>query len=79
MFGTEALAPVDFDSNLGARIAAIADGSRGRIGVAAMDLTTGQTLGVLDDQFFPLASTSKIAVAATFLEGVEQGKWSLTS
>lgn len=79
VFGTEVVAPVDFNSNLDARIAAIADGSRGRIGVAAMDLSTGQTLGVLDHQFFPLASTSKIAVAATFLEGVEQGKWSLTS
>ncbi len=79
LFGTEAIAPVDFDSNLSARIAAIADGSRGRIGVAAMDLATGQTLGVLDHQFFPLASTSKIAIAATFLEGVEQGRWSLTS
>lgn len=79
LFGTEAIAPVDFDSNLSARIAAIADGSRGRIGVAAMDLTSGQTLGVLDHQFFPLASTSKIAIAATFLEGVEQGRWSLTS
>lgn len=79
VFGTEALAPIDFDNDLSARIAAIADGSRGRIGVAAMDLDTGQTLGVLDHQFFPLASTSKIAVAATFLEGVEQGRWSLTS
>ncbi len=79
VFGTEAVAPIDFDSDLSARIAAIADGSRGRIGVAAMDLSTGQTLGVLDHQFFPLASTSKIAIAATFLEGVEQGKWSLTS
>src|SRR5690606_20529385 len=27
----------------------------------------------------PMASTSKIAIAATFLEGVDQGRWSLTS
>ncbi len=79
VFGTEAIAPVDFDNDLSARLAAIADASRGRIGVAAMDLSTGQVLGVLDSQFFPLASTSKIAIAATFLEGVEQGRWSLTS
>ncbi|MXP11094.1 serine hydrolase [Pseudoblastomonas halimionae] len=79
VFGTEAQAPIDFDKNLAARIEAVADGSRGRIGVAAMDLSTGQTLGVLDRQFFPMASTSKIAVAATFMEGVEQGRWSLTS
>ena len=34
---------------------------------------------MLGDQRFPMASTSKIAIAATFLEGVDQGRWSLTS
>jgi beta-lactamase class A len=34
---------------------------------------------VLGDQLFPLASTSKIAVAAAYLELVEQGRYSLTS
>lgn len=61
------------------RIAELADGRDGRIGVAAIDLTTGQEIAVLGDQRFPLASTSKIAIAATFLEGVEQGRWSLSS
>src|SRR5690606_16366076 len=28
---------------------------------------------------FPMASTSKIAIAATYLEGVDKGRWSLTS
>lgn len=64
-------------SPLAQRIAQIANGSGGRIGVAALDLTTGETVSVLGDQRFPLASTSKIAVAATFLEGVEQGRWRL--
>lgn len=59
------------------RVAAIANGSAGRIGVAAMDLATGEMVSVLGDQRFPLASTSKIAIAATFLEGVEQGRWRL--
>lgn len=81
--GTEVRAPKKFDavydSALEQRIAQIADGSRGRIGVAAVDLSTGKYIGVLGDQRFPMASTSKIAVAATFLEGVEKGKWSLTS
>lgn len=81
--GTEVRAPQSFDAvydtSLERRIAQLADGDRGRIGVAAIDLTTGKRIGVLADQRFPMASTSKIAIAATFLEGVEQGKWTLTS
>lgn len=66
-----------YQSSLAKRIAEVAEGSKGRIGVAAIDLATGETVSVLGDQRFPLASTSKIAVAATFLEGVEQGRWRL--
>lgn len=82
-FGTELRAPQTFEAvyetSFERRIAQLAEGSKGRIGVAAMDLTTGERIGVLDDQLFPMASTSKIAVAATFLEMVEKGKFSLTS
>jgi beta-lactamase class A len=68
-----------YETGFERRIADLADGGNGRIGVAAIDLTTGQQIAVLGDQRFPLASTSKIAIAATFLEGVEKGRWSLTS
>ena len=34
---------------------------------------------VLGDQLFPMASTSKVAIAATFLEMVEKGRYTLTS
>ena len=82
-FGTEIRAPQTFEAvyetSFERRIAQLADGSRGRIGVAAIDLTTGEKIGILEDQLFPMASTSKIAVAAAFLELVEQGKYSLTS
>ena len=81
--GTQVRAPQDFsaryESPLAQQIAQIADGSQGRIGVAAIDLATGEEVAVLGDQRFPMASTSKIAIAATFLEGVDQGRWSLTS
>ena len=81
--GTQVRAPQDFsaryDSPLAQQIAQIADGARGRIGVAAIDLATGEEVAVLGDQRFPMASTSKIAIAATFLEGVDKGRWSLTS
>ena len=82
-FGTEVRAPQSFkaiyDSDFEQRIARVADGSKGRIGVAAVDLSTGEEIFVLGDQKFPMASTSKIAVAAAYLELVEQGKYSLTS
>ena len=81
--GTELREPADYSASyrnpLEMRIAQIADGSRGRIGVHAVDLATGRTVSVLGDQRFPMASTSKIAIAATYLEGVDQGRWSLTS
>lgn len=82
-FGTEARQPQSFDAryetSFEKTIARLADGSVGRIGVAAVDLATGQEISILGDQRFPMASTSKIAIAAVFLEGVEKGKWSLTS
>ena len=36
-------------------------------------------MGVLADQRFPMASTSKVAIAATFLAGVDANRWSLPS
>ena len=81
--GTQVRAPRDFapdySNPLMAQIAQIADGSNGRIGVAALDLSTGQEVAVLGDQPFPMASTSKVAIAATYLEGVDRGRWTLTS
>lgn len=75
--GTEIRQPpvhTTFDS----LVASIANAERGRIGVAALDLTTGRPISVLGNQPFPMASTSKIAIVATFLEGVDQGKWKLS-
>ena len=82
-FGTEVRAPRDYapayDSVLEQQIARLAEASQGRIGVYAIDLSTGNEVGILADQRFPLASTSKVAIAATYLAGVDQGRWSLTS
>lgn len=60
------------------QLASLASASQGRIGVAALDLATGRTVAVRGDQPFPMASTSKIAIVATFLAGVDKGKWSLS-
>lgn len=67
-----------YGSSLEAQIAQLANDSQGRIGVAAVDLGTGRSLAVLGDQPFPMASTSKIAIVATFLQGVDQGRFRLT-
>ncbi|MES2303526.1 MAG: serine hydrolase [Pseudomonadota bacterium] len=59
------------------QVAAIAAESAGRIGVAAMDLDGGGQIFVNGDMPFPMASTAKVAVAATFLEKVEKGTYRL--
>lgn len=80
--GTELRAPRNYNAtyadSLERRIALLANGDDGRIGISALDLTTGREISVLGDQRFPMASTSKIAIAATFLDGVDKGKWSLS-
>lgn len=77
--GTEMRGPPTYSTGFERQLASVAEASQGRIGVAAVDLATGRTIDVLGDQRFPMASTSKIAIAATFMAGVEQGKWSLGS
>ena len=67
-----------YASGLEAQVASLAAPAQGRIGVAALDLSTGRTVSVLGNQPFPLASTSKVAIAATFLAGVDQGRFRLT-
>ncbi|HQA17540.1 MAG TPA: class A beta-lactamase [Novosphingobium sp.] len=69
--------PRTFASGFEAQLYNAADASNGRIGVAVVDLTSGRTVSVLGDVPFPMASTSKVAIAATFLDGVDKGKWSL--
>ncbi|MDQ3483052.1 MAG: serine hydrolase, partial [Pseudomonadota bacterium] len=46
-------------------------------GIAALDLRTGELVGVRADEPFPMASTVKIAVAANYLAQVEHGRRSL--
>ena len=69
--------PSTYASPLEAQIYALAASSSGRIGVAAVDLATGRSVTVLGDTPFPMASTSKVAIAATFLDAVDHGRLSL--
>lgn len=47
------------------------------VGIAALDLTTGETVSVRGNEAYPMASTMKIAVAANYLAQVEFGRRSL--
>ena len=49
----------------------------GNVGIAALDLTTGEMVSVLGDEPFPMASTVKVAIAANYLSQVEFGRRSL--
>ena len=62
------------DAAIEQQVSAIVAQGRGRIGVAAVDLDGGGQIMVNGDMPFPMASTAKIAVAATYLAGVEQGR-----
>jgi len=69
--------PRNLASPLDLQLASLASAARGRIGVAAVDLSSGRSITVLGDQPFPLASTGKVAIVATFLDGVDQGRFHL--
>lgn len=47
------------------------------VGVAALDLATGETVSINGDTAFPMASTVKVAVAAAYLSQVDHGRRSL--
>jgi beta-lactamase class A len=47
------------------------------VGIAAIDLKTGETVSVRGNNRYPMASTVKVAVAATYLSYVEKGERSL--
>lgn len=59
------------------RITATAQENPGEYGIAALDLGTGEVVGVNTDMAFPMASTMKIAVAAAYLSDVDSGRRSL--
>ncbi|MGE5815742.1 MAG: serine hydrolase [Acidobacteriota bacterium] len=61
-------------AGLEARINAIAAGFRGRIGVFAKNLESGETVAINADERFPTASVIKLAVLVEAYQQIEQGK-----
>jgi beta-lactamase class A len=52
-------------------------GKSADVGIAALDLTSGEIVSVKGDVPFPMASTMKVAVAALYLAQVDHGRRSL--
>ena len=69
-------APTSLQS-LERRLANLANENPGDYGFAVLDLTTGQSAGYNANVPFPMASTMKVAVAATYLADVDAGRRSL--
>ncbi len=58
-------------------LSAMLQGQSGDVGVAALDMKTGEMISLKGDTPFPMASTMKIAVAANYLAQVEFGRRTL--
>ena len=52
-------------------------GKTADVGIAALDLTSGHSINIKGETPFPMASTVKIAVAAAYLDQVDNGSRSL--
>src|SRR3954468_24631749 len=52
-------------------------GKSADVGIAALDLNSGETVSIKGDTPFPMASTVKVAVAALYLAQVDNGRRSL--
>jgi beta-lactamase class A len=59
------------------QLAWLISGKSANLGVAALDLSTGEVVSVNGHDAFPMASTVKVAVAANYLAQVEFGRRSL--
>ena len=59
------------------QLAWLISGKTSNLGVAALDLSTGEVVSVNGHDAFPMASTVKVAVAANYLAQVEFGRRSL--
>lgn len=59
------------------QLQAIANLNPGNIGIAALDLSSGEMVSIYGDEAFPMASTVKVAIAADYLSQVEHGRRTL--
>lgn len=65
------------DRALESRLREISAMSSGRVGILAQEIGGTRQAGVNVEQTFPMASTVKIAIAAAYLKGVDEGRYRL--
>jgi len=59
------------------QLASLVSGSSTDVGIAALDLNTGESVSIKGDTPFPMASTVKVAIAALYLSQVDHGQKTL--
>lgn len=64
-------------SSLEQQLSYLVAGKSADVGIAALDLNSGETVSVKGNTPFPMASTVKVAVAALYLAQVDHGRRSL--
>src|SRR3954449_4515652 len=64
-------------SGLEDRLSYLVAGKSADVGIAALDLNTGETVSIKGDTPFPMASTVKVAIAALYLSQVDHGQKTL--
>jgi beta-lactamase class A len=59
------------------QLSSMVSGKSADVGIAALDLNSGETVSIKGNTPFPMASTVKVAVAALYLAQVDNGRRSL--
>jgi beta-lactamase class A len=59
------------------QLSSMVSGKSADVGIAALDLNTGETVSIKGNTPFPMASTVKVAIAALYLAQVDHGRRSL--
>jgi beta-lactamase class A len=64
-------------SSLEQQLSSLVANKSADVGIAALDLSTGETVSIKGNTPFPMASTVKVAIAALYLAQVDHGRRSL--
>jgi len=64
-------------TSLEQQLSSLVANKSGDVGIAALDLNTGETVSIKGNTPFPMASTVKVAIAALYLAQVDHGRRSL--
>lgn len=66
-------------SNLPAKLRAIAASAQGTLGVAVIDVATGETVGINETDWYPMMSVYKLPIAMHVLRAAHAGRIDLSA